>query len=369
MAGEINMNTKMSAMPIDTSAQAEKASGLDSTKVKEVVTKAMEVLAGANLSVTKADTSGVTGAAEKKTTGSTNVPALDDPGDSQQVAANLEKLVSYLQLDNEERQTEMAKDRIELQKNTLDAEHDERMEQIDDSIQKMKDSENASKWSRAFSWIGAIVAIVAAVALTVCTGGVGLAAGFAIAGAVISVASLALNETGAMDKITDALTDHLKSNYGMKKSDASLAASLICNLSICALSLGCGIGSAVSSAASVASTAANVVSTAEKVARISESTAKTVQTVMTVANTGVGAASLTTSGLSTYYTKRSEESKADTTELEKFIQQLQQRLNETEEELQQLLQQIESGVSTIAQMIGSATDTSDEIARNLGAMA
>ena len=90
---------------------------------------------------------------------------------------------------------------------------------------------------------------------------------------------------------------------------------------------------------------------------------------MTVASTGVGAASLATGGVSTYFTKRSEDAKADTKELEKFITQLQQRLNETEEELQQLLQQIEAGVSTIAQMIGSATDTSDEISRNLGAMA
>ena len=344
-----------------------KLSGENSTELKEVVGKAMEVLAGANLNVTRADSTGATGAAERKTTGGTNVPALDDPGDSQQVAANLEKLVSYIQLDNQERQTEMAKERIDLQKDTLDAEHEDRMEQINDSIQKMKDAEKASAWSRAFSWIGAIVSVIAAVALTLVTGG--LAAGFAIAGAAIAVTSLTLSETGAMDKITNALADHMKSAHGMSKSDAKLAASLICNLTVCALSLGCGIGSAVSGAASVASTAANVADTVQKVAKISESTAKTIQTVMTVTNTGVGAVSLTTSGVSTYYTKRSEDAKADTTELEKFITQLQQRLDESEEELQQILQQLQSGISEIAQMVGSATDTSDEIARNLGAMA
>lgn len=346
-----------------------KMSGDDAAEFKQVASKAMEVLAGANLRVSNSDTPGVTGAAEKKTTGGTNVPALDDPGDPQQVASNLEKLVSYLQLDNEERQTQMAKDRIEMQQDKLDAQHDERMDQIAESIQKMKDAETASKWSRAFSWIGAIVAVVAAVALTVVTGGVGTAAAFAIAGAVLSVTSLVLNETGAMDSITDALASSMKETFNMSKSDSKLAASLICNLTILLLSLGCGIGSMVSSVSSVASTAANVASTAAKVSRISEATAKTVQTVMTAATTGVGAASLATSGIGTFYQKRSEESKADTTEMEKFIKQLQQRLDECEEELQQLLSQLQSGISTIGQMVGSATDTSDEIARNLGAMA
>jgi hypothetical protein len=346
-----------------------KMSGNESADLNEVVGKAMEILAGANLNVTKADTAGTGGAAEKKTTGSTNVPALDDPGDQKQAAANLEKLVSYLELDNEDRQTEMAKDRIKLQKETLDAEHENRMDQIDESLEKMRDAETSSKWSRAFSWIGAIVAIAAAVALTICTGGVGVAAAFAIAGAVISVASLTLNETGAMDKITDAMAESLRNNQGMSKRDAQLAASLICNLSIAVLSLGCGIGSMVSSAASVASTAANVASTAQKAAAVSESTAKTVQTVMTVANTGVSAGSLLTTGVSTYFNKRSEESKADTTEMEKFIQELQNRLEQSSEELQALLEQIQSGIGTIAQMISSSTDTSDEIANNLGAMA
>ena len=368
MAGDMKVNTSQNTTMTQAMYESlSKASGADSTQLKEVVGKAMEVLAGSNLSVTRSDTAGAGGVAEKKTTGATNVPQLDDPGDPEQVEANLEKLVSYLQLDNQERQTEMAKDRIELQKGSLDAEHEDRMEQIDESIQKMKDAETASKWSRAFSWIGAIVAVIAAVALTVVTGGA--AAGFAIAGAALAVTSLVLNETGAMDKMVNALADHMKSAHGMSKSDAKLAASLICNLSICVLSLGCGIGSMVSGAASVASTAANVAETAQKAALISESTAKTIQTGMTVVNTGVSAASLTTSGVSTYYTKRSEESKADTSELEKFMKQLQQRLDESQEELQQILQQIESGMNSIANMIGSATDTSTEIAQNLGAMA
>ena len=344
-----------------------KASGEDATKLKEVVSKAMEVLAGVNLRVTKSDTPGVDGAAEKKTNGATNVPALDNPDDVEQLEANLAKLVAFLELDNEERQTKMTKDRIELQKSKLDVEHDGRMKEIDKSIQKMKDAEKAAKMNRIFGWLGAILAVVTAVVLTVVTGGA--AAGFAIAGAAIAVSSLVMNETGLMDKLTDKLADHLEKTYGMNKNKAKLAASLIINLTIMAASLACSIGGMVSGISAASSAAAKAAETGTKIAGMTAQTAKSLLGAVTVTNTAVSAGALLGSGIGTYYTKRSEDAKADVTELEKFITMLQQRLDESNEELQILLQQIEAGLSKIAELITSATDTSEEIARNLGAMA
>ena len=338
-----------------------KMGGEDSTKIKEVVGKAMEVLAGANVKVTRGDDASVTGIGEKKTTGATNVPALDNPADAKQVEANLMKLVAFLQLDNEERQTQMAKDRIELQKSNLDVEHKERMKDIDESIKKMKDAEKAAKVSRIFGWIGAVLAVAAAVALTLVTGGV--AAGFAIAGAVIAVSSLVLNETGAMDKITEAIVDKLmEANPNMSRSDAMLKASLIVNLTIMGLSIGCSVGGMVSGIASAANGVLKLSKTAIDVA-------KTVQNAVTIASTGVAVGALAAGGANTYFTHRSENAKADVTELEKFITMLQQRLDESQEELQILLQQIEAGIGKIAELISSATDTSDEIAQKLGQMA
>ena len=338
-----------------------KMGGEDSTQLKEVVGKAMEVLAGANVKVTRGDDATVTGVGEKKTTGATNVPALDNPADVKQVEANLMKLVAFLQLDNEERQTKMAKDRIELQKSNLDVEHKERMKDIDDSIKKMKDAEKAAKVSRIFGWIGAVLAVAAAVALTLVTGGV--AAGFAIAGAVIAVSSLVLNETGAMDKITEAIVDKLmEANPNMSRSDAMLKASLIVNLTIMGLSIGCSVGGMVSGIASAANGVLKLSKTAIDVA-------KTVQNAVTIASTGVAVGALAAGGANTYFTHRSENAKADVTELEKFITMLQQRLDESQEELQILLQQIEAGIGKIAELIASATDTSEEIAQKLGQMA
>ena len=339
----------------------------DAQKVKELFKEVANILSGDSVKVSNGGTAGVDGNKDTtKTTGATSTPALDNPDDTKAKEANLEKLISYLQLDNEERQTAMAKDRIELQQHTLDAEHEERMDQIDDSIAKMKKAESASKWSRAFSWIGAVLSVVAAVVLTAVTGGA--AAGFAIAGAVLAVSSLVMNETGAMDALTEKLAESLQ-NSGMSKNDAQLAASLILNIGIMALSAGCSIGGMIAGVSATAAAAAKLAETGTRVLGMTAQTVKTVQTALTIVGTGVTAASLATSGVNTYLTKRSEDAKADTTELEKFITQLQQRLEESQEELQALLEQIESGISEIAQMVGSATDTSSEIAQNIGQMA
>ena len=364
MAGEVNLNpAQRPTIPVDISAQAEKANGADSAKVKEVVGKAMEILAGHNLNVTRADTAGADGAAEKKTAGATNVPALDNPNDVEQLEANLEKLISYLQLDNEERQTAMAKDRIELQKSSLDKEHDGRMKEINESVKKMQDAEKSSKISRIFGWIGAILSVVAAVALTVVSGGT--AAAFAIAGAVLAVTSLVMNETGAMDAITEKLAKHLQEKYGWDKNKSQLIASLVINLTIMAGSLACSIGGMVSGISSAAKAVADGANAVHKVSEL----AKNVQNAITILNTATTAAALAAGGANTYLTYRAESKQADVTELEKFIQQLQQRLDESEEELEQILEQIESNIGAIADLLSSATDTSAQIAQNIGAMA
>ena len=353
----------------------------DNAKAKDIQSKALEVLAGTNIKVTRSDDTSATGVGEKKTLGATNVPVLDNPDDAKAKEADLTKLIAYLQLDNQDRQTEMAKDRIDMQKAGLDTEQKDRMKQIDESIKKMEKAEKAAKLSRIFGWIGAALAIAAAVALTIVTGG--LAAGFAIAGAVLAVTSLVLNETGAMEAMTEKLADHLQEKYGWDRNKAMLAASLIINISIMALQLGCSIGSMVAGIAAAGKVAADAAATgakaaaagakaageATKISAATLQTARQVQTAITVANTGTGFLSLGTSALTTYRSFKADSAKADTTELEKFMTMLQQRLDESQEELQKILEQIQAGIGELAQMIGSATDTSAEIAMNIGQMA
>ena len=294
--------------------------------------------------------------------GATGTPALDSPADPKQVEANLEKLLAYLQLDNEERQAEMAKERIETQKDSMATEHKNRREKIEESLKKMDEAAKSRLANRILGWLGAIVAVAAAVAATVfavLSGGAGaVAAGFAIAGAVVAVTSLVLNETGAMDKITESLANALEKS-GMSKQAAQIAAALIINLSIMAISLGCSVGGMV---AGIAQSTKALVDTVATVA-------KTVQTITAIAGTAVGAGGLAAGAASTALGYKAEMSKADLSELEKIMAELQRRLEESEEELTAILEAIQNGLGQIAAILASATDTQTEIASQIGQMA
>ncbi len=352
MANEISITAARPQAPAEMAAEFQKLSG-DATKTKEIVGKALEILAGANIRVTRPDATGTDGVAERKTNGATSTPALDNPADPKQVEADLAKLIAYLQLDNEKRQTSMAKDRIEMQKDRLAAEQNDRMREINKSIDKMNEAERSKKANRAFGWLGAIFAVVSAVIVTLATGFAGSA--FAIAGAALAVGSLIMNETGAMEKLTQKFAEHMEKVHGMKPEKAQLFAGLVLNLSIMALQLGCGIGAIASSVGGAAVTVS--------------STLRKVQLAATIFSAAVTAGGMAAGGANTGLGFKAQMAQVDVKQLEKFMVHLQQMLDESEEELQKLLEMLQGALGNIAAIITSATDTSAEIANKIGAMA
>lgn len=320
-----------------------------SEKGVELVNKACEILGRSNVTVTnKTETAGDVG----KPTGATGLPELDNPDSKMNRKELLEKLIAYLQLDNEKRQTEMAKDRIETNKASLELEHKNRKEKINKSLEEMDKAEKAAKASRIFGWLGAIIAVVAAVIVTIATGGV--AAGFAIAGAVVAVASLVANETGLTEKLIDELAKSFEKS-GMSTNDAKFKAALIVNLSVMAVGLICSGGSMVGGIVSAGKSVSDMLRLA--------------QTIMTITNTVVGAGGLVSGGVNTAFQFLSENAKADVSETEKMLQELQRRLQESEEELQKLIDEIEANLGDLAELLNSATNTETEIANNIGEMA
>ena len=290
--------------------------------------------------------------------GATGIPALDDPADLKQLEEDLEKLIAFLQLDEDERQAALAKARIETQKDSMSAEHAERQEKIDESIQKMNEAAAAKLVTRIFGWIAAAIAVAAAIVTTIVTGGA--AAAFAIAGAVVAVSALIASESGLTDNVISAITDSLmENNPDMKRSNAQLIASLIINLSIMALSLGCSIGGMAAGFAQMGKAVADTVSTVAKV----------IQTGVSIGGTAVGLGSFAAGVGATATGYQSELTKADLTELEKIMAELQRRLDESEEELNAILQAIQNALGQIAEILASATDTQLEIASQMGNMA
>lgn len=350
MAGEIsNVTNRQMPNTINEAANFSKGLGL-SEKATQTIKDVAALLGGRNVSVNT--NARVDNTETGRATGATGVPALDNPADIKQLEANLEKLISYLQMDNEERQTEMAKDRIEIQKDTLDAERKSRSDKIDKSLKDMDKAAESRKASRVFGWLMTALAVVAAVVACVATGGLAIGP---VIGAGIAIACQVLNETGVMDKIVEGLAKGLE-GLGMSKQAAQILAQVLITVAIMAASIGASFAGGGASAVS-----SLIKGTAETVDKV--------RAAIAIATTIVGVSSTITSGVGSYQSYKAGMSQADVSETEKVIAALKQRLEECEEELQQILAQLQNAISQVAEMLSSATDTSDEIAKNLGAMA
>ncbi len=361
MADGININANQSAQMPKSLESFQQLSGANSEKVKEILGKTLEVLAGANVKVTRQDSTGADGVAEKKTTGATSTPALDNPDDAKAREANLEKLIAYLQLDNEERQSEMARERIETNKVTFAQEHEKRTEKINKSIADMDKAEKSRKASKIFGWLMAAIAVIVAVVACVATGG--LAVG-PVVGALVAVGLQIASEVGAMDKLNEELTNFLVDKLGMSKSAAQIVAAIAITVAIIALSVGSGMAASKVAASTGLQAAlshtfsAGVQAAAEVATKVASAVSRVVQ---------VG--SITAGTVAAYTGYKAGMSTADAKETEQFIAALKQRMEESQEELEAILQLIQNNISQVASLIDSATDTSNEIARNIGAMA
>ena len=352
MAGEISGVAPKVPNAIDQMADMTKGLGL-SDKATQAIKDIAAILGGRNVSVnTNARVeNGETGRA----TGATNVPALDDPADLKQLEANLEKLISYLQMDNEERQAQMAKDRINLQKDALETERQGRSEKIEKSLKDMDKAAESRKASKIFGWLMTALAVVAAVVACVATGGLALGP---VIGAGIAIACQVLSETGVMDKIVEKLAKGLES-LGMSKQAAQILAQVLITAAIMAASLGAGFAGGGGAALS------NVV----KGASDSIQTIERIRAAVAIATLVVGVGGTVAGGVSAYQGYKAGLSQAEVSETNKYITALQQRLSECEEELEQILQQLQNVLGQVAELLTSATNTSSEIANNLGQMA
>jgi len=213
--------------------------------------------------------------------GRTGSPELDEPASLTNISQNLERLLLYLQLDNDERQIEMTETRLEGEKNALETKHNQKAKQIEVNIESQDAVVKQQKAMKIFSW--AMVAVSVAVAIATCGAAVaalgaaggaaagGAAAGGAAAGTAASATTAAttattaattatttaattastqlvaaqmvtkavqasvmagmgltfqtLNETGVTEKATEAVTDLFES-MGLSKQDAQIAASV-----------------------------------------------------------------------------------------------------------------------------------------------
>lgn len=352
------VNERMPQRPLSVNQIGDMAKAMGLTEDAQALAKEVAGLLAGQASVRITNSAASAATSEVGTaTGATGIPALDNPDDANQKAVDLEKLISYLQLETDKHQAELAKERIELEKGELDRRHEEQLGKIRESLEQMDKAARANLATRIFGWLMAAVAVAIAVAASVATGGVAIGA---VAGAVVAVGMCVLSETGAMDKIAEKLSDALK-DAGMGEQAAQIVAAMVIAVAMIAISLGAGFGgNAIQGLVKGATQAATTATMAA---------AKTVQSGAQFAGGVLGVGSTVAGGAAAVENYKAGELKAETAEMDKFLAVMRQQLEESQEELEKILGQIQNIYSDIAAIINSAVDTQTEIASQIGQMA
>lgn len=286
--------------------------------------------------------------------GANNVPELEEADQEAAAKADLEALVAYLVMEQDEAQMEATKKRIDTLKKSMEANHKDTLDKIGKSIEEARKQEKAAKAQKVLGWLGVVFSFVAAVVLTVVTGGA--AAAFAWAGFAIALTSQVLNETGAAKAITKAIAKSLmENNPDMKKAEAEAWASGIYG----GIFLVLGLGTSIAGGFAAGSNVANVAQT----------TAKTVKILMQAGNAAMTAANMAATGVGTAFSYTAQNAQADVTETNKTLVRLQKAMEENQEELMKILESLNGAISDLAELLEAKSRSLNEIAQQIGAMA
>ncbi len=336
---------------VDLAASLSKGLGL-SEKATQAVKEVAALLGNRNVSVS---TSAAVKSEAGTPVGATGVPVLDNPDDEKAKEADLEKLIAYLQLENSKEQAEAAKSRIDSIKGELELEHKDRKAKMDKSLKDMEEAAAARKRNSFFGWLMTGLAILGAVIACVATGGVAVGA---VIGAGIALTAQVLNETGVMEKIVGGLSDALQS-LGMSKMAADIVAQVAVTLLVIAASVGAGFAGGAASATQLTS----------EIGKVLQAGAQLIKPALSLATGIIGVGATISGGVGAYQSFKSGMSDAELKETEKYLAIIQQKMAEAEEELQKILLMIQDLVGQIAQLLSSQTDTTAEIAMQMGQMA
>ena len=282
-------------------------------------------------------------------------PELDPPSPVGDSTVALERLLAKLLLESNAQQLSLTKERIEANQMAIHARHEEQMSKLQDSLNEASKAEKGSTALRVFSWIFTALSVVTAAAACIATGGIAVPA---VVGAVVAVGMLALSESGAMETLTNALSDSIKQSFNCNSTKAEIGAQVVLTALLLTLSIGTMIGGGIGSATCLANRA---ISTSVHVAQA-------IQKGATIANGAVGLAATTTQGVVTEKRYEAQTLQADAAEISQFLTLLQTTLQNEEEALQTLLEAHQATLSSLAGMLERDTRAQYEIDARIGAM-
>jgi len=348
-------------------------------------------------------------------------PEIDEPNSEAAKLADLEALMAYLMLENDEQQARECQKRIENLLKGLDKNHAETLKKLTESTAKAIEAAERAKKSKILGWIITAITAIASVALTILT--CGAATGFAIAACALSITATALSvgkqildATGVTDKFIDkkakekveeaqAKGEHLSlSEARQEVSNTINTIFTVAEILLTVGSIACGIGNAIRGTASqaakkaaekAAERAATAVGDAsikaakealqEACKKVAEEVAKeaakqasswtakastqlackTVSSACQVLSLGLGTVQTVRGYTDIKIAKESADKKAELLKLQASQEDLQAKLEEEEEELKEILVRINDDISSILEIIGSGNETMKQVWQNL----
>ena len=140
---------------------------------------------------------------------------------------NLEQAIAFLQVENDEKSSEVAIKRSEQSRKACGKKFAAQLDKIRtqaNNLPKGKNNDAGTIIGRIFKGIGALVALVNAVAVSIASGG---AASGLIVAAALSVVSFVADVSGGFEEMKDAISKSLQENNGYTKEEADRVAGYI----------------------------------------------------------------------------------------------------------------------------------------------
>ena len=140
---------------------------------------------------------------------------------------NLEQAIAFLQVENDEKSSEVALKRSEQSRKACGKKFAAQLDKIRtqaNNLPKGKNNDAGTIIGRVFKGIGAFLALVNAIAVSVASGG---AASGLIVAAALAMTSFVADATGGFEAMKDAISKSLQENNGYTKEEADRVAGYI----------------------------------------------------------------------------------------------------------------------------------------------
>lgn len=280
-----------------------------------------------------------------------------DVGDWSSIMA----MVAELQAKLGELQIKVSQEGIQTQKDNIEEAHKKEMERLKENLEKLQKANKSGLFAKVFGWIGTVVGIIGAAIATVATGG---AAAPALALAIVGVVMMALQESGAMEKIVDFLADNPKMLMAIL---GPVIGGVLCGLIEGGVIPEDQVKMAIQITVSVAMLIASIASmVCSGGAAASDVVFKVVgmvgQIVGSLASVGSGAAGIAESA----YTYQADTAIADAKELQAWLARLQQMLSEETDFLQEVIEKLNAGVVDASEVLAGIAQSNQSVISNMG---